>query len=245
MLDREDTFAGVPLSAAVPKSEASITIPSHTPHGSPSRNFQKETTIAAMKVMEQELLGYVKTVPFREIPRYKSVPEVPRPPHQTENPRSANIYNRSALARCVLESLAADLHGSEEESRVLHDYHTFHRVLNAPRAPQLDLLDPKVVEKPKKRSGHGTIFPNEMNRIDKQKKEEDHSPQHSWQRALSSVSKSSAGSAAGKSNAGSEKDDKEKEPEKKKTRYVLDTWSRDPMRRGECLLYTASDFAPL
>ena len=214
-----------------------------------TRTFQAETTVRAMKAMEAELTAYVGTVPFRAIPTYKGVPETPKPSKQTENPDKGATYNRSALARCVLEKLAADIHGSQESHRVQLKYEDFHKVLSAPQADRLELLNPNVELRP---STEDQLVPPSVS-------EHNHNvfgqvPPAMTQNNAASTNGGSSGilkkpiipglpdpntglveSPNPAKAGGGNGDEKRKTP----VRYVMDTWSRDPMRRGECLVYTS------
>jgi hypothetical protein len=217
-----------------------------------ARQYQQETTLAAMKAMERELLTYVRTVPYRPIPRYNGVPEVPRPSEQTPHPPSGNTYNRSALARCVLEKLAADIHGGEEEYRELHDYHTFYRILSAPQATQLDKLDPKVQVKQSRASspapgagqaagGAGgrasststSIFPTEVRPGSGPAGPAATPGKLTGASPPVSESKTKSLELGGNSN-----EKATSRPANDGPRLLMDTWSQDPFKRGECLVQT-------
>ena len=141
----------------------------HTP-----ANFQDMIHATAMARLEREVKDFIRSRPVSNWSEYagngggyhpttgkfpiaedeKLPPEIEEDPRKramfySERPAAESadrVYSRSAAQRYILQRLATELHGPDEQAREFHSYETFKEALAAPESDKLQLINPRVVE---------------------------------------------------------------------------------------------------
>lgn len=128
------------------------------PKGEPQISYQTLVTVEALQRLEEELKEAVWAIPRAELPTFVSKDpelrakmeqereeEIRKQQERAKDVGSADhIYSRSAAQRFILQLLANDLHGPDEQSRDFHDYQVFKTLLSEYGCPNIDRLKPNV-----------------------------------------------------------------------------------------------------